>query len=714
MNNNQTFKPDNQTIAELFSCLAIYVIPNYQRQYSWTNEQLEELWNDLYESYINNPNECYFLGSIVVVDDGNGRHELVDGQQRITTLMIMLNVLAKTFPNINENSESLLKGNLQKIKQLIYFDEGINRLQLQIDPNYNTSFKKVIINQESYEYFEYPSQANLKKDNPEYKFINTAKFFYDKFNELLKNEGQKELDNFVNFILFQTNIIKTVCTNQSFAIKLFLVLNDRGLELSVSDIIKSYLLDKYDSNDRYHENDKATFISNWKSIEKICNDNEFTIDDFMVYFEYYKLKSNPKNQVTDELKRIIQSSEVVSLVDEMKSFADNVEKVYKSTDPIIYSLRYIPWQAYVITALASIYQVNYSNKEELLNVMRRFFYISWISGKTLNGIKQTSFNLIEAIVDKKTIAEIKEMLNKFIYEKKLISNLYQVLEDDVYGQNFLKALILSLEYTIREKTNTSFYKINNTIHIDHILPQHFDKRLNEWENIENVDEAKTYIHKLGNLALLLGSKNEEALNHGMNIKMKIYQGKDRNESGITAFDTTKTIIDNYNKGDSSWDIYHIEKRQEYLMNLIENMLNVSKEEIENEAIVYTKEISIYTEEEHLKDIPENIKDIYLIIKNKIIELDDIDIEYKKTYIAFKGRTNIVDIILYKYSICLYINLKKGQLEDPFNIAEDVSNVGHPGNGDYRVQFDTENKIENAMFLIKQSLEVNKKIASFKH
>ena len=208
--------------------------------------------------------------------------------------------------------------------------------------------------------------------------------------------------------------------------------------------------------------------------------------------------------------------------------------------------------------------------------------------------------------------------------------------------------------------------------------------------------------------MLLGSKNEEALNHGMNIKMKIYQGKDRNKSGITAFDTTKAIIDNYNKGDSNWDIYHIEKRQEYLMNLIENMLNVSKEDIEKEKIIYTKEVSLYTEEDHLKDIPENIKEIYLTIKNKIIELDDIDIEYKKTYIAFKGRTNIVDIILYKYSICLYINLKKGQLEDPFNIAEDVSNVGHLGNGDYRVQLDTENKIENAMFLIKQSLEVNKK------
>lgn len=580
MNNNQTFKPENQTISDLFSCQAIYVIPNYQRQYSWVNEQLEELWSDLYESYINTPEECYFLGSIVVVDDGKGHHELVDGQQRITTLMIMLNVLAKTFPDINKNSDILLKGNLQKIKQLIYFDEGINRLQLQIDPNYNTSFKKAIINQDNYENFKYPTQANLKKDDPEYKFVNTAKFFYDKFNELLKSEGQSVLDGFVNFILFKTNIIKTICTNQSFAIKLFLVLNDRGLELSISDIIKSYILDKYDSNDRYNENDKATFNYNWKSIEKIGNDYEFTIDDFMVYFEYFKLKSNPKRQVTDELKKIIQSSEVVSLVDEMKSFADNLEKVYKSTLPVIYSLRYIPWQAYVMTALASAYQVDYPDKEELFQSMRRFFYISWISGKTLNGIKQTSFNLIDAIVDKKTIDEINEMLDKFIYGKRLIRDVYQNLNDDVYGQNFLKALMLSIEYEIREKTNVGFYKINNSIHIDHILPQQFDKRLDEWKNIDDVALAKTYIHKLGNLALLLGSKNEEALNHGMNVKMNIYQGKDKNESGVTAFDTTKTIIDNYNKGDVDWDVSHIVDRQKYLIGLIENMLDISEDDID--------------------------------------------------------------------------------------------------------------------------------------
>ena len=147
------------------------------------------------------------------------------------------------------------------------------------------------------------------------------------------------------------------------------------MELSVSDIIKSYILDKYDSNDIDYENKKSVFNANWKNIENICNEHEIKIDEFMVYYEYYKLKSNPKKQVTDELRKIIQSSEVTQLVNELKTFADNMDSIYKSTEPVIYSLRYIPWKAYVMTAMISAYQVNYPNKKELFEVMRRFFYI---------------------------------------------------------------------------------------------------------------------------------------------------------------------------------------------------------------------------------------------------------------------------------------------------------------------------------------------------
>lgn len=581
--NNQTFKPENQTICDLFLCNAIYTIPNYQRQYSWNSEKLDDLWNDLYESFINSIDENYFLGSVVVIDDGKGKHEIVDGQQRITTLMIMFNVILKTFPEINKDCSEILKGNKEKLEKLIYFDTTNNRLLLQVDPNYNTEFNNIIINENDYSKFNYPSQSNLKKDEPKYKFINTAKYFYDKFIELYEKEGKEGLDNFVNYILFNTNIIKIICTNQSFAIKLFLVLNDRGMDLSVSDIIKSYILDKYDSNDLDYENKKNIFNFNWKDIEKVCNDNELKIDDFMVYYEYFKLKSNPKKQITDELRKIIQASDVTFLVDEMKDFSNNLNKIYNMKSPIIYSLRYIPWRSYVMTAMISAYQVNYEDIEKLFKLMRRFFYISWISGKTLNGIKQTSFNLIAAIVDKKPIVEIEEMLNKFITEKHLIRDVYQSLDDsNIYYNNFLKPLLLSVEYEIREETNNSFYELNSDIHMDHILPQKFFNKMDEWENIADIEEAKLYINKLGNMALLLGKKNEEALNFGFITKMNIYSGKDKRNTGKNSFDTTQEIIDNYNQGDSEWDVEHINARQEYLIEEIEQMLEINREDVNSQ------------------------------------------------------------------------------------------------------------------------------------
>ena len=235
-----TFKPINQTISEIFSCDGIYKIPNYQRQYSWTNDQLDALWNDLYEAYQNKTidNDCYFLGSIVVVNDGKGYFELIDGQQRITTLMILMNVLVKDFPNINKNSDEIFVADKDKIQNCILFQGRKNRLQLQTDPKYDSIFNDLIINCDSFADMDEPTKRELKLDDPQYKYINSAVFFYKKLSEL----SETELDEFVNYIFYSTNIIKIECTNQSFAIKLFQVLNDRGLELSPSDIIKSYII----------------------------------------------------------------------------------------------------------------------------------------------------------------------------------------------------------------------------------------------------------------------------------------------------------------------------------------------------------------------------------------------------------------------------------------------------------------------------------------
>lgn len=570
-----TFNPENKTISEIFSIDGIYKIPNYQRQYSWTNDELDALWSDLYEAYQNKTegNDCYFLGSIVVVNDGNGYLELIDGQQRITTLMILMNVLVKDFPDINANSEEIHSADKEVIEGYITYKGKKNRLQLQTDPKYDSIFNDMIINSESFADIDEPTKKELKLDDPQYKYINAAIYFYKK----LSNLNETELNEFINYVFYSTNIIKIECTNQSFAIKLFQVLNDRGLELSPSDIVKSYIIGKYEQDD---ETGKQIFNNNWKNIEDLSKEYGFKIDDFVVFYEYYKLKSNPKRQVVDELREIIQNSDVYDLVAELHSFSNSLKKVYESNNASVLSLRYIPWKFYVMTALTSAYQVNYPDMSNLFKEIRRFFYISLIAGCTLNQIKQTSFKLIESIVNKYSIEDIKEDLNKTIISRRMYAKVYDALDNDVYNEKFLKPLMLALEYENRESTNNSFYILDSTLHIDHILPRAY-KQNDDWSYIED-EKAFPLLNTLGNMALLQDVKNEEALNCGFDKKIRIYKGKDEqgnNKSGMTSFEFTRKIVEYYDAGNQTWNIGQILDRKHLLITRIEEMLNIKREDI---------------------------------------------------------------------------------------------------------------------------------------
>ena len=120
------------------------------------------------------------------------------------------------------------------------------------------------------------------------------------------------------------------------------------------------------------------------------------------------------------------------------------------------------------------------------------------------------------------------------------------------------------------------------------------------------------------------------------------------------------------------------------------------------------EIKVYTEEDHLNKASETIKELYHVLRNKILELDDIDLDVKKLYIAFKGKTNICDVEKIKNKMKVMLNVKMGNLYDPLEITEDVTEKGHWGNGDYRVEMYTDEDIDNVLPLIKQSLKINKK------
>lgn len=237
-------------------------------------------------------------------------------------------------------------------------------------------------------------------------------------------------------------------------------------------------------------------------------------------------------------------------------------------------------------------------------------------------------------------------------------------------------------------------------------------RIIEYKNVKNhslIDQGYTY------LKLMLERKADFVLQYNIKTKSSLtIQDIDWSQSRIifvspiyTSYQLNATDFKNI-----PVDLVKVTRYEDDIIEIdfIKKTSNVKVQDINMESSKneVNKEVVVYTEEDHLAKISENLKWLYEELKNRILELDDIDIDVKKLYIAFKGSRNIIDIGFNKNEIKIYINMKKGTLQDPLNITRDISNVGHWGNGDYWVIINKEDDIDNVIPLIKQSLKVNKK------
>lgn len=237
-------------------------------------------------------------------------------------------------------------------------------------------------------------------------------------------------------------------------------------------------------------------------------------------------------------------------------------------------------------------------------------------------------------------------------------------------------------------------------------------RIIEYKNVRNaslVDQGYTY------LKLMLERKADFVLQYNIKTKLSLtIKDIDWSQSRIIFVSPIFTVYQ-LNATDFKnipVDLVKVTRYEENIVEIdfIKKMSNVKIQDIQTDSIQneVNNEIIVYTEEDHLSKVSENIRNIYEKLKNRILELDDIDVEAKKLYIAFKGSRNITDIEFHKNKLKVYINMKKGTLNDPLKITKDISNTGHWGNGDYCVTINSEDEIDNIIPLIKQSLKVNKK------
>lgn len=173
------------------------------------------------------------------------------------------------------------------------------------------------------------------------------------------------------------------------------------------------------------------------------------------------------------------------------------------------------------------------------------------------------------------------------------------------------------------------------------------------------------------------TENQKLATNFKDIAIELYEVK-QYEGGIIAINPIK-------KSSSATSIQPLSEKDESIRNV-------------------SKEIKVYTEEDHLKNKSDSIIELYEAYKEAILNLaDNVEIQARKDYIAFKKNSNIVDITIQRKGLKMWINLKKGNLDDPKKITRDVSQTGHWGNGDYELLITNTNNLEYIMSLVKQAI-----------
>ena len=580
------FKPSSLTIKQLFGNTdSLYQIPRYQRPYSWGDDQLEKLWEDLIEAKENDPN--YFLGSVITAkpEDSSSYLDIVDGQQRLTTLTILLCVFRDLYPNINNDILELdpFAVDNKVIDSSIKFNDRFERLRLRTHSNHQSDFENIILNNDT-STCRKPYKKDLRKEEPSYKFANTANYFTQKLTEI----GETEAGSLINYLFNNVKIIRIDCHSVAFAIKLFQVLNDRGLDLSNSDLIKSFLIGqiqkKYDNDLELKKQKEDQFMDDWKICENYSNDTETTLNDLFVMYEYYLLAQNPKKSLYDELVVELKDRDPNQVINEVRNFIANYKnEIYEKEDKLTYSFFYITWSMYWRSILLTALKTEYPHYTEFAKIFRKYYYLNWIAGNTLTKIKQTSFNLIKWIKEKRSIDFIKNELEQNQPEtlKRAIEN----LNGDIYNEKWCKPLLFLIEYNQTDDTNINFLQMSDrNIQVEHILPRAFASN-NDWKTkFENNEETEKWINSGANLTLLSGTKNLQASNFGFEQKINAYTGKgfyaDENE-GITAFRITQKIVDDFtkNKYGKEWNETALKDRWNWFCGQIETILEINLTEI---------------------------------------------------------------------------------------------------------------------------------------
>lgn len=542
-------------LSKVFSSDFQFSIPDYQRPYSWKEEHINQLFDDLYEFYQRKTDESYFLGSIVVIKkDHQPQADVVDGQQRLTSLTILIAALTYYFSDEDKSEgKEILQQPAKKSQNLA----AQPRLTLRLrDKDF---FRKYI--QELR--FDELNSLNIDhdcKNDAQKNIVKNAKAILSRIQDKFHNNS-KTIFDFFSFLIQKCCLVIVSTPNQKSAFRIFSVMNNRGLDLLPTDILKADLIGKIQIN-------QDEYTQKWEDLEQELGRNRF--NELFTHIRMIELKKKAQNSILEELQESVLpripsitdfiDNELSSYASAFRALKNNSYQVEKNNTEI---KQYITWlnrvgfSEWLPVAILFLHQkptdeesASFFKYLEILtsylhlsakDVNKRIERYSLILDELQKHPKQCTKNLLLTDKEKRSFGEL------------LDGNIYN--EMTAVRRNYL---ILRLDAMISDGA-AIYQDKDGLLTIEHVLPQKLDEK-SQWKQEWSDSEHKLWLHRLANLIPLNKRRNSAASNWDFKDKKDKYFTGNKN---VSSYALTSQVLK-----EDKWTVEIIQKRQTNLLNTL--------------------------------------------------------------------------------------------------------------------------------------------------
>lgn len=523
-----------------------YVIPDYQRPYSWEKKEIEEFMEDILDAYRRTQEE-YFLGSFILIEKDPGREfDIVDGQQRFTTTSVLLSVMRDLL-----QEKDMTKA--REIQEQILQHSGQPTLitRQQDRAAYEHTFLKVG-----------SDTAHDLSRLPE-SFTIARSLLRERLIEFSAQGG--DIAALASFVLDRVSVVLIVTADLNAAYTIFERINYRGQELAAKDLLKNYLLNTLLQELKQRETDaervqtlfqreSGTFLSLWQRAE----DAELDMDESLILHREAVTGQRTKRDLFKEITNLILDTNL-GAVGFLHDWLKTVDAYTSLTQGAIFSMlapstqnnirllkyggnRY--WQAILIAAVRMGYDK--SSLDSLVFHIERLFALSRIAGDASTILRDPAMLIIrEYILQKKSVESIAVVCEQYLDRFQAIERAITNLRGDCYSASWCRYALAKFEYALTDASMAREIRFDKTVQIEHILPQTMTSP--EWQKHFSSTEQHELVNTLGNLTLLIGSteekntsKNQSASNKPFAEKIAIYTGQTLND-GTSAFAMTTDL-----------------------------------------------------------------------------------------------------------------------------------------------------------------------------